>query len=136
MLRTGQEYRDSLRDGRVVWMNGERVDDVSVHPAFKPVVDIRARMFDMTHEEEHRDLLTYVDEAGDTNATLLKLPYVREDWYRKRKGVDVVLNEIAGVVTRVGDETVGECGRFMTAAMYLRKLILALQRTSRITSIE
>ena len=108
MLRTGQEYRDSLRDGRVVWMNGERVDDVSAHPAFKPVVDIRARMFDMTHEEEHQDILAYVDEAGDTNATLLKLPYVREDWYRKRKGVDVVLNEIAGVVTRVGDETVGE----------------------------
>ena len=45
MLRTGQEYRDSLRDGRVVWMNGERVDDVSVHPAFKRS-DVRSRIAD------------------------------------------------------------------------------------------
>ena len=59
MLRTGNEYKESLDDGRVVYMDGERVDKVSTHPAFKPLVDIRARMFDMPHTEEHRDLLSY-----------------------------------------------------------------------------
>jgi len=108
MLRTGNQYRESLNDGRVVWMNGERVDNVATHPAFKPLVDVRARMFDMSHEDDHRDLLTYVDDAGETNAVLLKMPFTPEDWHQKRKGIDAVLNEIAGVVTRVGDETVGE----------------------------
>ena len=42
MIRTGDEYRASIRDGREVWMNGERVDDVVTHPAFKPLVDVRA----------------------------------------------------------------------------------------------
>ena len=40
-LRTGDDYRDSLRDGRAVWIEGERVDDVPSHPAFRPIVDAR-----------------------------------------------------------------------------------------------
>ncbi len=108
MLRTGQEYRESLRDGRVVWMEGQRVDDVANHPAFKPLVDVRATIFDMPHREKYRDLLSYTDDQGESFAELLKMPYVREDWYKRRRGVDAVLNEIGGVVTRVGDETVGE----------------------------
>jgi 4-hydroxyphenylacetate 3-monooxygenase len=42
MIRTGQQYRDSIRDGRQVWINGERVKDVTAHPMFRPLVDVRA----------------------------------------------------------------------------------------------
>ena len=28
MLRTGEEYRNSIRDGRNVWVDGKKVDDV------------------------------------------------------------------------------------------------------------
>ena len=42
MIRTSEEYLDSIRDGREVWIDGERVDDVTTHPAFKPIVDARA----------------------------------------------------------------------------------------------
>ncbi|MGH3075918.1 MAG: 4-hydroxyphenylacetate 3-hydroxylase N-terminal domain-containing protein, partial [Gaiellales bacterium] len=59
MIRTGNDYRASLRDEREVWMNGERVDDVTTHPAFRPIVDARARIYDMAHEDAHRDRLTY-----------------------------------------------------------------------------
>ena len=54
MIRTGDEYRESLRDGREVWIDGERVDDVTTHPAFRPIVDVRARIYDMAHEAAHR----------------------------------------------------------------------------------
>ena len=33
-----------------MWIDGERVDDVTTHPAFKPIVDVRARIYDMAHE--------------------------------------------------------------------------------------
>ena len=33
MIRTGEEYRESMRDGREVWIDGERVHDVTTHPA-------------------------------------------------------------------------------------------------------
>src|SRR5215211_9210308 len=109
MIRTGEDYRASIRDGREVWINGERVDDVTTHPAFKPVVDIRARIYDLAHQNETQDVLTYADpETGERFAVGPKLPRSREDWHEKRRAVDTVLNDIGGVVTRVGDETVGE----------------------------
>ena len=109
MIRTGEEYRASIRDGREVWMNGERVDDVPTHPAFQPIVDVRARIYDLAHEPPTRDVMTYRDPAtGDSLAIGSKLPRSVDDWHAKRRAVDMVLDDIGGIVTRVGDETVGE----------------------------
>ena len=60
-LRSGDDYRESLRDGRAVWIEGERVADVPSHPAFKPIVDARARIYDLAHEPALEDVLTYPD---------------------------------------------------------------------------
>ena len=108
MLRTGDEYRDSIRDGRAVWIDGEQVEDVATHPAFKPIVDVRARIYDMGHDPETRDVMTFADDSGERFSIGSKLPTSKEDWRAKRRAVDAVLDDIGGVVTRVGDETVGE----------------------------
>ena len=113
MIRTGEQYRDSIRDGRQVWINGERVKDVTVHLMFSPLVDVRARIYDMQHDPRFAEALSYCSEAGESCAVALKLPRTRADWCAKRTAVETVLNEIGGVVTRVGDETVmveGESG--------------------------
>jgi 4-hydroxyphenylacetate 3-monooxygenase len=107
MLRTGDQYRDSIRDGRRVWINGERVRDVTLHPMFKPIVDIRARIYDMAHESRFRDVMSY-DHDGERCAMAFKMPHVQEDWREKWRAVDAVLDEVKGIVTRVGDETIGE----------------------------
>jgi len=107
MIRTAAEYLESIRDGRQVWINGEKVDDVPTHPMFKPLVDIRARIYEMQHDAATRDTMTY-EENGETFAVGLKLPYTQEDWYRKREATDAVMDDVGGIVTRVGDETVGE----------------------------
>ncbi|MEV6698967.1 4-hydroxyphenylacetate 3-hydroxylase family protein [Streptomyces sp. NPDC051453] len=109
MIRTGDQYRESIRDGRDVWMNGEKVTDVTTHPAFKPLVDIRARIYDMAHDPATRDAMTYKDAStGEVNAIQQKPPRTREDWDAKRAATDAVLSDVGGVVTRVGDETIGE----------------------------
>jgi 4-hydroxyphenylacetate 3-monooxygenase len=108
MIRTGDEYRESIRDGRAVYVGGERVTDVTLHPMFKPLVDIRARIYDMQHEAAFRDLMTVPGEDGGVNAVGNALPKGQDDWWAKRRATDTVLEEIGGVVTRVGDETVGE----------------------------
>ncbi|MGI9347397.1 MAG: 4-hydroxyphenylacetate 3-hydroxylase family protein [Gammaproteobacteria bacterium] len=107
MIRTGQEYLASLRDGREVYINGTRVKDVSTHPMFKPLVDIRARIYDMQHDDKTKALMT-VEQDGEINAVGNALPKTPDDWHKKRAAVDAVLDEMGGVVTRVGDETVGE----------------------------
>lgn len=109
MLRTGEEYRDSIRDGRKVYVNGEKVDDVTTHPMFKPIVDQRAMIFDLAHQESTQPTMTYVDEtSGELNAIGNRLPRTQEDWWDKRRAVDLTQREAGGVVTRVGDETIGE----------------------------
>ena len=107
MIRTGEEYRDSIRDNREIYINGERVKDVTKHPQFKPLVDIRARYYDMQHEEAFKDIMTYTED-NETSSVGNKLPFTQEDWWAKRRSTDTLLNEVGGVVTRVGDETVGE----------------------------
>ena len=107
MIRTGEEYRTSLDDGREVWMNGEKVKDVCTHPQLKPVIDVRARIYDMQHDPSTKDQTTY-QENGEDFAIGLRLPYEPKDWEDKRKAVDLVMHDIGGIVTRVGDETIGE----------------------------
>jgi 4-hydroxyphenylacetate 3-monooxygenase len=107
MIRTGRQYLDSIRDTREVYVNGERVKDLATHAMFKPLIDIRARIYDMQHQAATRDLLAY-QENGEWNALANKLPRTQQDWWLKRRATDVILEAIGGVVTRVGDETVGE----------------------------
>jgi len=107
MIRTGEQYRQSIRDGREVYIAGERVKDVTTHPMFKPLVDIRARVYDMQHNPKTRAVMT-VEENGEPVAVAQKLPHTQDDWAAKRKAVDTVMWDIGGIVTRVGDETVGE----------------------------
>src|SRR6266568_3663363 len=109
VLRTGKDYIESLRDGREVWIDGEQVGDVATHPAFAPMVSVRARIYDLAHEARTAGLLTYTDdETAERCATTSRPPRTRDDWRAKRDSVDAILDDAGGVVTRVGDETVGE----------------------------
>ncbi len=47
MLKTGQEHVESLRDGRVVHLGSERIDDVTTHPTFRNAVRTVAMLYDM-----------------------------------------------------------------------------------------
>src|SRR6202167_6006660 len=107
MIRAGSQYLDSIRDGREVYINGERVKDVTRHPMLKPLIDIRARIYDMQHAAATREVLSY-QEAGEWNAIANKLPRSQQDWWDKRRATDTVLEDIGGGVTRVGGETGGE----------------------------
>ena len=56
-----------------------------------------------------QEVMSYVDaESGERCPVGSKLPLTKEDWYAKRTAVDTVLDDLGGIVTRVGDETVGE----------------------------
>ena len=107
MIRTGGQYRAALRDGREIWIDGERVRDVTVHPAFEPIVDAKARMYDMASEPAYAAVMAF-EEGGGRFSTLLRPPVEKAHWDEKWRALDTYFNDIRGVVTRVGDETVGE----------------------------
>ena len=44
-IRSGAEYRESLRDGRSIYVNGERVTDVTAYPPFQGAINTLAMLY-------------------------------------------------------------------------------------------
>ena len=66
---TGAEYLASLRDGREVYVYGERVDDVTTHPAFRNAARSIARLYDALHDAKTKDVLTSPTDTGSGGFT-------------------------------------------------------------------
>lgn len=63
-LRTADEFRQSLRDGRIVYFRGERVEDVTAHPVLRIGVESAAVDYQIAEQAEYRDFaLTYTDDG-------------------------------------------------------------------------
>jgi 4-hydroxyphenylacetate 3-monooxygenase len=122
MLRTGQQYKDGLKDGREIWIDGERVKDPTTHPAFKPIVDVKARMYDIAFDQQYdANLFSYADGA-ERNSSLLRRPTEQQHWWEKWNALDAYFKDIKGVVTRVGDETIGEMWSLFDGREVLNKI--------------
>jgi len=65
----GAEFLESLRDGREVWIYGERVKDVTTHPAFRNTSRMLARMYDSLHDPKRKDVLTTDTDTGSGGYT-------------------------------------------------------------------
>jgi 4-hydroxyphenylacetate 3-monooxygenase len=66
---TGAEYMESLRDGREVYFDGERVTDIIVHPAFRNSVRSIGRLYDALHDLKTSELLTCPTDTGSGGYT-------------------------------------------------------------------
>jgi len=58
-IRTGAEYRESLRDTRTIYVNGERVTDVTTYPPFQGIIETIVGLYDLQHDPTHQSLMTY-----------------------------------------------------------------------------
>lgn len=86
---TGKEYLESLRDGREVWIYGERVEDVTTHPAFRNAARSIARLYDALHEPESADILTCPTDTGSRGFThkFFRVAHSREDLIGQRQAI-------------------------------------------------
>ena len=66
---TGAEFLESLRDGREVYIYGERVGDVTTHPAFRNSVASVALLYDALHDPKTKDVLTAPTDTGSGGYT-------------------------------------------------------------------
>jgi 4-hydroxyphenylacetate 3-monooxygenase len=66
---TGAEFLESLRQGREVYINGERVRDVTTHPAFRNSARSIARLYDALHDPATKDILTAPTDTGSAGYT-------------------------------------------------------------------
>ena len=83
-LKTPEEYIESLKDGRVVYCNGERVEDVTTHPILKVCRDWVAMDYILQSDPQYKDLLTEKDEDGELVSWALMPQKSKEDLNRLR----------------------------------------------------
>ena len=88
MTRSGDDYVRALRDGRTVLFNGERVADVTTHPAFAAGVRTVAQLYDHAHDPANRELMTYPSprDGRPINKSWL-VPRSREDLAARRRAI-------------------------------------------------
>lgn len=65
----GGEFLESLRDGREIYIYGERVKDVTTHPAFRNTSRMVARLYDALHDPKHKDKLLVPTDTGNGGMT-------------------------------------------------------------------
>jgi 4-hydroxyphenylacetate 3-monooxygenase len=86
---TGAEFLESLRDGRDVYIYGERVKDVTTHPAFRNSAASVALLYDALHAKETKDVLTAPTDTGSGGYThkFFKVAHSREDVIAQRDAI-------------------------------------------------
>ena len=55
-LRTVEQYKESLKDDRLVYFRGQRLTDVTQHPLIQIAIDHEATDYRLMHDPEFRDL--------------------------------------------------------------------------------
>lgn len=101
---TGARYIDSLRDGREVWLDGQKIQDVTTHPAFRGMVHELARIYDLQHSEAYREQMTFVSpQTGNRCSMSWLLPYTPEDLKRKRRNSEIWNEQCWGQLGRGPD---------------------------------
>jgi len=86
---TGQEFLDSLDDGREVWIYGERIKNIAEHPAFRNTARMVARLYDALHRDhaEGKNVLTCPTEWGGFTHRYFVAPRTAEDLVAGRDAI-------------------------------------------------
>src|SRR5262249_15722222 len=81
MLRSGEDHLESLRDGRVVYVGGERIKDVTGHPAVRNAARTVARVYDLKRRPRMSAILSFEADSDRFSMHFL-LPRGPEDLLR------------------------------------------------------
>jgi 4-hydroxyphenylacetate 3-monooxygenase len=102
---TGDEYLESLRDGREIYIYGERVKDVTTHPAFRNTVRMMARLYDTLGDGSHNGALAVSTDTGNGNIThpFYKAATSSEDLVASRDAIAAWAKQTYGWMGRAPD---------------------------------
>jgi len=99
-LRTAEEFRESLRDGRRVYIYGEPVEDVTTHPILKINTETAAGDFVLAHMEdpEIRDLFVVPHpETGEPMSRYFDPPKTSDDLEKRLRMIGTSIRVTGGL---------------------------------------
>jgi anthranilate 3-monooxygenase (FAD)/4-hydroxyphenylacetate 3-monooxygenase len=103
--RTGAQYLEGLKaHPREVWVRGRRVEDVASHPAFEKPARHIARLYDMQHMPQWRDVLTYESpSSGERVGTAFMMSKSTDDLVKRRRAFQAWAESSFGLLGRSPD---------------------------------
>ena len=103
-VRTGEQFLEGLRDGREIWLEGERVADVTTHPKTARMAKTLAGIYDLQHIPENHDRMTFKSPtSGEPVALSYLVPETQEDLLRRRGALEIVAQSCHGMLGRTPD---------------------------------
>jgi 4-hydroxyphenylacetate 3-monooxygenase len=103
-VRTGAQFLEGLRDGREVWLEGERVADVTTHPKTARMAKTLAGIYDLQHTPENHERMTFKSPtSGEPVALSYLVPETQEDLMRRRGALEIVAQHSHGMLGRTPD---------------------------------
>lgn len=102
--RNGEQYLNGLRDGREIWLGGERAGDVTAHPDLRNGARSIARLYDLQHDPEWAELLTYPSpSSGEPVGLSFLTPHSADDLIRRRRMMEIWAATTCGMMGRTPD---------------------------------
>ncbi|HZS83142.1 MAG TPA: 4-hydroxyphenylacetate 3-monooxygenase, oxygenase component [Stellaceae bacterium] len=103
-IRTGKAFLESLRDDRQIWIDGERVPDVTTDRRFAGAAQSMAELYDMQHDPALKPRMTYASPSSGNPVGLSFIePASIEDLARRRDMVKIWMDATCGMFGRSPD---------------------------------
>jgi 4-hydroxyphenylacetate 3-monooxygenase len=109
-MRTGAEYLAALKDGREIYVDGQRVHDVTSHPAFAPIAATMAELFDLAADPAAAMTYTAPETGAEANL-VFSIPRSHADLVARRRAIETWARHTHGWVGRSPDHV----GAFLAA---------------------
>lgn len=101
--KTGKEYIERLKKaGNNIYIHGERVSDVTEHPAFKNVIQSMANLYDLQYEKAEKMLYTSPTTGNKVGMTFLQ-PKTIDDLIARREAITEWARTSGGLMGRSPD---------------------------------
>ncbi|MBT7697601.1 MAG: hypothetical protein HN737_09355 [Desulfobacterales bacterium] len=105
-VRTAKQFIESLKDDRVVYFKGEKIEDVTKNPIFDLTIKQMAIDFMITEDPEHKHLFVDENEDGEKIRFIHKKEQSAEDLLRRRELVQLLARIGFGIAG--GSQTTGK----------------------------
>ncbi len=100
--RTGKQFLHGLRDGRELWVGGDKVRSIADHPALAGAAQALAEVFDLQHQAAEICLMPDPETGEPINVSHM-IPRAHEDLQRRHRGLERIAEYSVGLMGRTPD---------------------------------
>ncbi len=103
-VRNGEQFLEGLRDGREVWLDGERVADVTTHPKLSRMAYTLAGIYDLQVSDDLQSRMTFSSPTSGKSVPISYIiPESQDDLLTRRGALEIVANSCFGMLGRTPD---------------------------------